>query len=142
MKVCSYKGLSIVIMLRDEHCPPHVHVNAGSWSARLQFSFWHNDIELWDVVPLSRRPPLAVLEGLCRSLEQPAHLRRARGIWWSKLQTVCLDNQLWDSHSNEVLGMKLVTDTTYRVGPARYLPDEGKTLLTLIDALEGVEIDL
>ncbi len=38
MKVCSYKGLSIVIMLRDEHCPPHVHVNAGSWSARLQFS--------------------------------------------------------------------------------------------------------
>jgi hypothetical protein len=79
MKVCSYKGLSIVILLRAEHCPPHVHVNAGSWSARLQFSFWHNDIELWDVVPLSRRPPLAVLEGLCRSLEQPAHLRRARG---------------------------------------------------------------
>jgi hypothetical protein len=89
-----------------------------------------------------RRPPLAMLEGLCRSLEQPAHLRRARGIWWSKLQTVCLDNQLWDSHSNEVLGMKLVTDTTYRVGSARYLPGEGKTLLTLIDALEGVEIDL
>jgi hypothetical protein len=38
--------------------------------------------------------------------------------------------------------MNVVTDTTYRVGSARYLPDEGKTLLTLIDALEGVEIDL
>jgi hypothetical protein len=142
MKVCSYKGLSIVIMLRDEHCPPHVHVNAGVWSARLGFSFWHNDIQLWDVVPLSRRPPLAVLEGLCRSLEQPAHLRRARRIWWSKLQTVCLDNQLWDSHTNEVLGMKLVTDTTYKVGKARYLPEEDKTLLTLTGASEGVEIQL
>jgi hypothetical protein len=59
-----------------------------------------------------------------------------------QVQTVCLDNQLWDSHSNEVLGMKLVTDTTYRVGSARYLPEESKTLLTLIGALEGVEIDL
>lgn len=142
MKVCTYKGLSIVIMLRDEHCPPHVHVNAGAWSARLGFSFWHNDIQLWDVVPLSRRPPLAVLEGLCRSLEQPAHLRSARHIWWSKLQTVCLDNQLWDSHTNEVLGMKLVTDTTYKVGKARYLPEEDKTLLTLTGASEGVEIQL
>ncbi|WP_246226451.1 DUF4160 domain-containing protein [Pseudomonas atagonensis] len=142
MKVCSYKGLSIVIMLRDEHCPPHVHVNADSWSARLQFSFWHNDIELWDVVPLSRRPPLAVLEGLCRALEQPAHLRRARGIWGSGLQTVCLDNQLWDMQANEVLGMRLVTDTTYRVGSARYMPDEDRTLLTLTGSLEGVEIEL
>jgi len=51
MKVCNYKGLSISIMLRDEHCPPHVHVNTGAWNARFQFSFWHNDIELWDVVP-------------------------------------------------------------------------------------------
>lgn len=142
MKVCSYKGLSIVIMLRDEHCPPHVHVTAGAWSARLGFSFWHNDIQLWDVVPLSRRPPLAVLEGLCRSLEQTAHLRRARRIWWSRLQSVCLDNQLWDSHTNEVLGMKLVTDTTYRIGTARYLPEEDKTLLTLTGASEGVEIQL
>ncbi|MFJ2358999.1 hypothetical protein [Pseudomonas fluorescens] len=47
-------------MLRDEHCPPHVHVNAGAWNARFQFSFWHNDIDLWDVVPLSRRPTESV----------------------------------------------------------------------------------
>jgi hypothetical protein len=46
MKICSYKGLSIVIMLRDEHCPPHVHVNAGPWNARFLFSFCHNEIDL------------------------------------------------------------------------------------------------
>ncbi|MFJ7312207.1 DUF4160 domain-containing protein [Pseudomonas sp. NPDC098747] len=142
MKVCSYKGLSIVIMLRDEHCPPHVHVSTDNWAARFLFSFWHNDVDLWDVVPLSRRPPPALLEGLCRSLEQPAHLRRARGIWWSGLQTVCLDNQVWDCESNEVPVMKSVSDTTYRIGSARYEPGEYKTLLTLRGALEGVEIEL
>ncbi|VVN84086.1 hypothetical protein PS718_01346 [Pseudomonas fluorescens] len=142
MKVCSYKGLSIVIMLRDEHCPPHVHVSAEKWSARFLFSFWHNDVDLWDVVPLSRRPSPALLEGLCRSLEQPAHLRRARGIWWSGLQTFCLDNQVWDCESNEVPVMKSVSDTTYRIGSARYEPEEDKTLLTLRGALEGVEIEL
>ena len=36
----------MVIMLRDEHCPPHAHVDAGTWSARFKFSFWHNSVEL------------------------------------------------------------------------------------------------
>ncbi|WP_445180834.1 DUF4160 domain-containing protein [Pseudomonas sp. McL0111] len=142
MKICSYKGLSIVIMLRDEHCPPHVHVNAGLWNARFLFSFCHNEIDLWDVAPRSRRPPMAVLEGLSQSLGQPAHLRRARGIWWSGLQTVCLDNQMWDCESNEVPVMESVTDMTYRVGSARYDPETEMTLLTLIGKLEGVEIEL
>lgn len=142
MKICSYKGMSIRIMLRDEHCPPHAHVDAGAWNARFRFSFWHNEVDLWDVVPLSRRPPLAVLNGLCLSLGQPAHLRRARGTWWSGLKTVCLDNQIWDCQANEVPVMKPVTDETYRIGSARYEPDEDKVLLSLIGKLEGVEIEL
>ncbi len=36
MNVCRYKGLSLVIMLRDEHCPPHAHVNAGIWSVEIE----------------------------------------------------------------------------------------------------------
>ncbi|MHC8385362.1 DUF4160 domain-containing protein [Pseudomonas sp. LB3P14] len=142
MKVCSYKGFSMVIMLRDEHCPPHAHVDAGTWSARFKFSFWHNGVELWDVVPHSRRPPLAVLEGLRQTLRQPAHLRRARDIWWSKLQTACLDHQLWDWQTSEVVVMKRITSTTYMIDSACYEPRENKTLLTLIGALEGVEIEL
>ena len=85
LKVFSHKGLSVVIMLRDEHCPPHAHVDAGAWSARFKFSFWHNGVELWDVIPLSRRPPTGVLEGLRQSLRQPEHLRRARDLWWRRL---------------------------------------------------------
>jgi hypothetical protein len=142
MKLFSYKGLSAVIMLRDEHCPPHAHVDAGTWSARFKFSFWHNSVELWDVVPQLQRPPEAVLEGLRHALRQPAHLRRARGIWWDKLQTACLDNQLWDWKTNEVVVMKNIASTTYMIGSACYEPEKNKTLLALMGAPEGVEIEL
>ncbi|SDT21837.1 DUF4160 domain-containing protein [Pseudomonas prosekii] len=142
MRLFSYKGLSMMIMLRDEHCPPHAHVNAGIWSARFKFSFWHNSVELWDVVAHSRRPPLAVLEGLRQALRQPAHLRRARGIWWDKLQTACLDNQLWDTQNDEVVMMKSVASTTYMIGSSYYEPEKNKTLLVLMGVPEGVEIEL
>ncbi|MCX2897678.1 DUF4160 domain-containing protein [Pseudomonas mandelii] len=142
MNVCRYKGLSLVIMLRDEHCPPHAHVNAGLWSARFRFSFWHNSVDLWDVVPLSRRPPVPVLEGLRQALRQPAHLRRARSIWWNKLQTACLDHQLWDWHASEVVMMRGIARSTYLIGSARYEPENDKTLLSLMGAPEGVEIEL
>jgi len=142
MKVCSYKGLSVVIMLRDEHCPPHAHVDAGTWSARFRFSFWHNGVELWDVVPLSRRPPLALLEGLRQALRLSTHLQRARLIWWRKLQTVCLDNQWWDWDANEVVTMKGTGSSTYRVCSACYEPVSNSTLLFLMGAQESVEIEL
>ncbi|WP_419708466.1 DUF4160 domain-containing protein [Pseudomonas sp. NFX224] len=142
MKVCSYKGLSVVIMLRDEHCPPHAHVEAGSWSARFKFSFWHNGVELWDVVPLSRRPAIAVLEGLRQSLKLPAHLLRARCIWWRKLQTACLDNQLWDWQTSEVVVVKRIVSTTNMIVSACYEPETNKTRLSLIGAQECVEIEL
>ena len=80
MKLFRYKGLSMVIMLRDEHCPPHAHVDAGAWSARFKFCFWHNGVELWDVVPHSNRPPAAVLEGLRHALRQPAFASRPEDL--------------------------------------------------------------
>lgn len=58
------------------------------------------------------------------------------------MRTVCLENQVWDCESNEVPVMKPVTDTTYRIGSARYEPEEDKVLLTLVGKLEGVEIHL
>lgn len=142
MKLFSYKGLSVVIMLLDEHCPPHAHVDAGSWSARFKFSFWHNSVELWDVVPHSNRPPGAVLGGLRHALRQPAHLRRARSIWWEKLHTVCLDHQIWDWQTGEVVVAKRIASTTHMIYSACYEPETNKTLLSLIGVWEGVEIKL
>jgi hypothetical protein len=117
-------------------------VDAGTWSARFKFSFWHNSVELWDVVPHSRRPPVAVLEGLRHALGQPAHLRRARCIWWDKLHTVCLDHQIWDWQTSEVVVIKRVASTTCMIGSACYEPETNKTLLALMGVPEGVEIEL
>ena len=94
------------------------------------------------MVSLSRRPPIAVLEGLRQSLRETDHLRRARRIWWTRLQTACLDHQWWDGNSNEVAIMREVTGTTFRIGSAYYEPEENKTLLALVGAREGVEIEL
>ena len=142
MKLFQYKGLSVVILLRDEHCPPHVHVNAGAWSARFRFRFWHNDVERWDVVPHSKHPPLAVLEGLRDGLEQPFNRRRARRIWWDKLRTVCLDHQIWNGQTHEVVAIKRVASITHMIYSARYDPAANKTLLSLIGDSQGVEIRL
>jgi len=84
MKVCTHKGLVIAVLTRNEHCPPHVHVGAAEWDARFLFSFWHNGVRLWDVIPVQNEPGVIVLEALRQTLKQPAHLRRARELWWNK----------------------------------------------------------
>jgi hypothetical protein len=85
---------------------------------------------------------VAVLEGLRQTLRQSAHLRRARGIWWNKLQTVCLDRQLWDWQNNEVVVVKQIASSTRMIDSACYEPLENKTRLTLTGTMEGVEIEL
>ncbi|AZE75056.1 hypothetical protein C4K00_4865 [Pseudomonas synxantha] len=61
MRVGAYKGYVISVFVRDEHCPPYVHVRGKEWDARFRFSFLDGDVELWDVEPERRRPPMAVL---------------------------------------------------------------------------------
>ncbi|MGZ0785609.1 DUF4160 domain-containing protein [Pseudomonas saponiphila] len=140
MKVFVYKGYAVVVMLRDEHCPPHVHVDGGRWSARFRFSFWHNGVELWDVVPQGRRPALAILEGLRQALKQRVHL--ARRIWWSKLRTLCLEQQLWDWQANSVVERSSAGRRVYLIESAHYEEQRNLTRLTLVGAAQGVEIEL
>lgn len=131
-----------MIMLRDEHCPPHVHVDGGRWAARFGFSFWHGAVGLLDVTPYGRRPPLAVLEGLRQALMQPAHLQRARSIWWSKLWTVCLEHKLWDWQADVVIERSNPGRMVYLIESARYEIEQNRTLLMLVGAPDSVEIDL
>jgi hypothetical protein len=69
-------------------------------------------------------------------------LLRARGIWWRKLKTVCLDNQLWDWQSNEVVVVNRIASTTNMIGSACYEPETNTTRLFLISTREAVEIEL
>jgi hypothetical protein len=95
MKICRYKGLDIVVMTRDEHCPPHVHVGTDKWRARFEFSSTDRHVHLLDVVPVKQLPAIKLLESLRLTLGQAANLRRARAVWWKSMQSTCLENQGW-----------------------------------------------
>jgi len=77
MRVGNYKGYVISVFIRDEHCPPHVHVRGKEWDARFRFSFLDGDVELWDVEPERRRPPMAVLKEIRWAIMQRHYLARA-----------------------------------------------------------------
>ncbi|MNT91266.1 hypothetical protein D3C72_2323340 [compost metagenome] len=83
-----------------------------------------------------------MLEGLRQTLKQAAHLRRARCVWWVKLHTTCLRNQLWDSQANEMVLINRNPKVIRRIDSARYDLKDNTTLMELVGACEGVEIEL
>lgn len=142
MEICTYKGLVIAVLTRSEHCPPHVHVGTDKWEARFEFSFWHNGVRLWDVAPERGQPTVAVLEDLRQALKLPTHLRRAREIWWSSSQTVCLVNQLWDVDADEVVSAKDHRPGAKVVESAHFDAQAYKTVLRLAGQIAPLEIAL
>ncbi|WP_017253795.1 DUF4160 domain-containing protein [Pseudomonas tolaasii] len=142
MRVGTYKGYVIAVFLRDEHCPPHVHVRGNGWDARFRFSFLDGRVELWDVDPERRRPPVAVLEGIRRALLQPHYLARARRIWWNNLQTICLDNHSWDWEAAEVIPGLVIRRGVSVIASARHDVAGPRTILNLVRVPDPVEIEL
>lgn len=142
MRVGAYKGYVISVWLRDEHCPPHVHVRGKEWDARFRFSFLDGDVELWDVEPDRRRPSTAILKEIREAIMQRHYLARARRIWWETLQTVCLENHSWDWEASEVLPGLIIQRGVYVIARARHDAAGQKTILNLVRAPGSVEIDL
>jgi hypothetical protein len=142
MKICTHKGLVIAVLTRNEHCPPHVHVGTEKWHARFEFSFWHDGVRLWDVVPEQNQPTAGALEDMRQVIKQPPHLRRAREIWWNSLQTVCLVNQLWDIDANEVVSAKDHRPGAKVIEAARYHVKSNKTVLHLAGQSSPLEVEL
>lgn len=142
MKVCRHQGLLIAILTRNEHCPPHVHVGTEKWDARFTFSFWHNGVRLWDVIPARHEPSAVVLEDLRLVIKRPVHLRKARGLWWHSRRTLCLDRQWWD-----VAGEEAVHPATRRAGAleiesAHFDAQAYRTVLKLAGRTAPLEIEL
>lgn len=143
MKICKLDGLSLVLMTRDEHCPPHLHVEgANGWTARFQFSFWHNNAFLWDVTPQNAVPGVPLTENLRLMLEAPANLRRAREKWWGMKSSVCLENLLWDMSRQTVFRSKTAGPDVRRIRRAFFVQQEYKTVLTLEGISSPLEIEL
>lgn len=80
MRVGTYKGYVISVFIRDEHCPPHVHVRGNEWDARFRFSFLNGEVELWDVEPERWQPPMAVLKEIRGAIMQRHYLARAQDL--------------------------------------------------------------
>lgn len=142
MKVCTHQGLVMAVLTRNEHCPPHVHVGAAQWQARFEFSFWHNGVRLWDVVPSKNQPKVAVLEDLRQVLKMPAHLRRARECWWQGVQSVCLVNQCWDGAKQAVLAPSPTMAQRHTILAAHFDALRYRTILQLAGSSHPVEIEL
>jgi hypothetical protein len=142
MKVCTHKGLVIAVLTRGEHCPPHVHVGTPRWDARFQFSFWNNNVWLWDVTPEKTDPTVGLLEDLRQAIKEPKNLRCAREHWWNSRQTVCLNNQQWDGESQEVVSPKTKKKGAKSIISAHFDLPRYRTFIELTAPKSIVEIAL
>lgn len=142
MQVCKHNGLVLAVLTRNEHCPPHVHVGSAEWNARFKFSFWHDSVCLWDVVPAQNMPSAKVLEDLRQVLMKPVHLRKARALWWSVMQTMCLENLQWDAQAEEVVSPQAKRIGAVSIQSARFDAANYQTVMQLMGTSESVEIEL
>ena len=78
---------------RDEHCPPHVHVENEEvpWEARLAFSFIGNAVRLMDVDPIEDAPSTRTIDRIKAGIT--SNLPRCRAEWWARVSTCCVDNR-------------------------------------------------
>lgn len=142
MKVCTHRGLLIAVLTRNEHCPPHVHVGTGDWNARFEFSFWHNGVRLWDVVPTQESPSAGLLEEIRQAIKEAENLLRARKLWWQSRQTLCLDNLLWDTTTLAVVTPKGTRTSTVQIVSGRFDGVRNRTVLDLAGEPLPLEIQL
>ena len=142
MKVCTHRGLLIAVLTRNEHCPPHVHVGTGDWNARFEFSFWHNGVRLWDVVPTQESPSAGLLEEIRQAIKEAENLLRARKLWWQSRQTLCLDNLLWDTTTLAAVTPKGTRTSTVQIVSGRFDGVRNRTVLDLAGEPLPLEIQL
>lgn len=127
-------GLHVELRTRDEHCPPHLHVENVEvpWEARLAFSFVSDVVRLMDIDPVEGAPSTRTIDRI--KLAIVANLPRCKAEWWAKVGTTCLDNR-WV----QVVPEGMVTILARRekgaiqIGTATYEPRTGQTTLTMKD---------
>ena len=139
MKVGQYKGRRIAVLTRDEHCPPHVHLDAGVWAARFEFSFWHNGVSLLDVIPDSARVPSQVKSEVIAIVK--GRLSVARESWMEATKNTCLENQAWDEAKQHVVKPNLAGRKLVNIQAGIYDPAEQMTVLHLADRTQvGIKL--
>ncbi|WP_186205873.1 DUF4160 domain-containing protein [Burkholderia gladioli] len=132
MKVADYNGRRIAVLTRDEHCPPHVHVDGGTWSARFEFAFWHNGVHFMDVYPANTTISSTELKAITKIIQR--NLRRARRFWWKMGQDICLTNKYWSHPAVRVVRPGPFATGLVRIAGGTYDGSRGLTTLQFDDS--------
>ncbi len=132
-------GLYVELRTRDEHCPPHVHVENEEvpWEARLAFSFVSDAIRLMDVDPIKDAPSTRTIDRIKAAIV--SNLPRCRAAWWAKVGMCCLDNR-WAQISQDgtVTVLARREKGAIQIGAAAYEPQTEQMTLTMMDGARFV----
>ena len=115
-------ALHVELMLRDEHCPPHVHVDdqTSLWEARFAFSFVSDNVILMDVDPIEEAPNTRTIDRIKAAIA--ANLAKCRAVWWEKIGTCCLDRR-WMRVANDTVTILPKRERgSIQIHTARYSP--------------------
>jgi hypothetical protein len=120
--------------MRDEHCPPHLHVENEEvpWEARLAFSFVGDVIRVMDVDPIEDAPNTRTIDRIKAAIVN--NLPKCRAEWWARVGTCCLDNR-WIRLSRDGTLTVLVRREVgaIQVRGAVYDPQVGQVTLIMKD---------
>jgi hypothetical protein len=127
-------GLHVELRTRDEHCPPHLHVENEEvpWEARLAFSFVSDVVRLMDIDPIEDAPGTRTIDRIKAAIA--ANLPKCRAEWWAKVGTCCLDNR-WVrvSQDGTVTVLARREKGAIQIGTVTYEPQTGEMTLTMKD---------
>ena len=127
-------GLYVELRTRDEHCPPHVHVENEEvpWEARLAFSFIDNAVRLMDVDPIEDAPNTRTIDRIKVAIA--ANLPQCRAEWWARVGTCCIDNRwVLASSAGAVTVLAKRGTGAVQIGRAIHEPSAGQVTLFLKD---------
>ena len=132
-----------VLMLTNDHCDPHVHVEPKNqeWYARFKFSFWHSGVNLWDVTPEKNSPTKKILEKIRVAIEDPACLRKARESWWNIQKKTCVENKFWDS-VNLSICESAGQSTVFQIEKSSFDVSDYSTTLIIRGSNDVIKIEL
>ena len=124
-------GLYVELRTRDEHCPPHVHVENEEvpWEARLAFSFIGNAVRLMDVDPIEDAPSTRTIDRIKAAIA--SNLPRCRTEWWARVSTCCVDNR-WIRVSRDGTVTVLARREVGAVQTGRAFYESGTRQVTLV----------
>jgi hypothetical protein len=127
-------GLQAELRTRDEHCPPHLHVEneAVPWEARLAFSFVSDVVRLMDIDPIEDAPSARTIDRIKAAIAM--NLPRCRAEWWGKVGTCCLDNRWMKVSQNGMVTVLARREKgAIQIGTATYESQAEQLTLTMKD---------